>query len=116
MLILPDTVRPKDFLYRPALPSRRGLAMAISIVNGYFCASCCDVAKAKKGESPHPSTDPGNIDDKDRKALRTDDPAVLFGGALSASLSADAVKSVDGTQPADPASARRTGQAVDVLA
>ena len=90
--------------------------MAISIVNGYFCTSCCDVAKAKKGENPHPSSDPGNVDDKDRKALRTDDPAVLFGGALSAPLSADAVKSVDATQPADPASARSVGQTIDVLA
>jgi hypothetical protein len=90
--------------------------MAISIVNGYFCASSCDVAKAKKGENPHPSTDPGNVDNKDRKPLRADDPAVLFGGALSAPLSANAVKFVDETQPADPASARRTGQTVDVLA
>jgi hypothetical protein len=90
--------------------------MAISIVSGYFCASSCDVAKAKKGENPHPSTEPGNADDKDRGASWVDDPAVLFGGALSAPLSADAVKSIDGTQPADPASARRTGQTVDVLA
>jgi hypothetical protein len=90
--------------------------MAISIVNGYFCASSCDVAKAKKGEDPHPSTEPGNVDDKDRGAFQVDDPAVLFGGALSAALSGDAVKPADGTQPADPASARRTGQTVDVLA
>jgi hypothetical protein len=90
--------------------------MAMSIVNGYFCANACDVAKAKKGENPHPSTNPGDVDNKDRNSLRADDPAVLFGGALSAPLSADAVKSLDGTQPADPASARRAGQTVDVLA
>ena len=90
--------------------------MAISIVNGYFCASSCDVAKAKKGEDPHPSTGPGNVDDKDRKTFGADDPAVLFGGALSTVLSADTVKPADGTQPADPASARHTGQTVDVLA
>jgi hypothetical protein len=83
--------------------------MAISIVNGYFCASTCDVAKAKKGENPHPSTEPGNVDDKDREAFRVDDPAVLFGGALSAART-------DGTQPPTSASARRTGQTVDVLA
>ena len=90
--------------------------MAISIVNGYFCASSCDVAKAKKGEDPHPSTGPGNVDDKDREAFPVDDPAVLFGGALNEALSADAVKPADGTQPATSASARRTGQTVDVLA
>jgi pyruvate/2-oxoglutarate/acetoin dehydrogenase E1 component len=90
--------------------------MAISIVNGYFCASSCDVAKAKKGEDPHPSTEPGNLDGKDRKAFRSNDPAVLFGGALGAQLSAETVKHADGTQPADSASTRRTGQTVDVLA
>src|ERR1044072_6202704 len=32
------------------------LRMAISFVNGYLCTSCCDVAKAKRGENPHPRT------------------------------------------------------------
>jgi len=89
--------------------------MAVSIVNGYFCASCCDVSKAKKGENPHPATDPGNLDGKDRASVRTDEPAVQLGGALSA-LSADAVTAIDGTHPTDPAVAQRTGQTVDVLA
>jgi hypothetical protein len=89
--------------------------MATSIVNGYFCASSCDVAKAKKGENPHPSTDPGNVDDKDHKALRTNDPAVLFGGTLSGTR-ADAIATVDEVQPGDPATTRRTGKAVDLLA
>ena len=89
--------------------------MAISIVNGYFCASSCDVAKAKKGENPHPSTEPGNVDDKDREASRVDDPAVLFGGALSGTR-ADAIAAVDEVQPGDPATTRRTGKAVDLLA
>jgi hypothetical protein len=90
--------------------------MAMSIVNGYFCASSCDVAKAKKGENPHPSTDPGAVEGNNRESGRADNPAVLFGGALNAPLSADAVKPADGTQPADPASARRAGQTVNVLA
>jgi len=90
--------------------------MCASIVNGYFCTSSCDVAKAKKGENPHPSTDPGNIDGKDYNSLRANDPAVLFGGTLSEALSAEAVKPADGTQPADPASERHTGQTIDVLA
>ena len=89
--------------------------MAISIVKGYFCASSCDAAKAKKGDNPHPSTDPGNVDDRDRKALRTKDPAVLFGGALSAPRT-DAVAAVDEAQPGDPATTQRTGKTVDLLA
>lgn len=31
--------------------------MSISIVNGYVCASCADVAKAKRGENPAKSED-----------------------------------------------------------
>ena len=88
--------------------------MAVSIVNGYFCASCCDVSKAKKGENPHPVTDPGNLDGKDRAFLRPDEPAVQLGGALSG-LGTNAIAAIDGTQQTDPA-AQRTGQAVDVLA
>jgi hypothetical protein len=29
--------------------------MAISFVNGFMCTSSCDVAKAQKGEDPHPN-------------------------------------------------------------
>ena len=90
--------------------------MAISIVNGYFCASSCDVSKAKKGEDPHPSTDPGNVNGKDRDSSRADGPAVQFGGTLTKTLSADAVQALDGTSPNDPTAAPRTGQTVDLLA
>lgn len=31
--------------------------MSISIVNGYVCASCADVAKARRGENPAKSED-----------------------------------------------------------
>lgn len=31
--------------------------MSISIVNGYVCASCADVAKARRGENPAKSDD-----------------------------------------------------------
>jgi hypothetical protein len=31
--------------------------MSISIVNGYMCASCADVAKARRGEDPAKSED-----------------------------------------------------------
>jgi hypothetical protein len=98
--------------------------MAVSVVNGYFCANSCDAAKAKKGEDPHPSTDSGNVngnDGNDRSSPRADDPAVVFGGSLSSTLQAQAMQSqtvtaTGSTQPDDPAAARRTGLAVDILA
>jgi len=89
--------------------------MGISIVNGYFCANSCDAAKAKKGEDPHPSTDPGNADGSDNSS-RVDNPAVVFGGSLSNTLQSYAVGPTSGAQPDDPAAARRTRLAVDVLA
>jgi hypothetical protein len=95
--------------------------MAVSVVNGYFCANSCDAAKAKKGEDPHPSTDPGSVDGNDRSSPRADDPAVVFGGSLSSTLQAQAMQSqtvaaTGSAQPVDPAAAQRTGLAVDILA
>jgi len=95
--------------------------MAVSVVNGYFCANSCDAAKAKKGEDPHPSTDPGSVDGNDRSSPRADDPAVVFGGSLSSTLQAQAMQSqtvaaTGSAQPVDPAAARRTGLEVDILA
>jgi len=95
--------------------------MAISVVNGYFCANSCDAAKAKKGEDPHPSTDLGSVDGNDRSSARADDPAVVFDGSLSSTPQAQAIQSqavaaTGSAQPDDPASARRTGLAIDILA
>lgn len=73
------------------------------VVNGYACTSGCDVAVAKKGIDPrNPRNDPVKqemLDAKDpakaaRKAVeearearldprRSDDPAVVYGGALA---------------------------------
>jgi len=89
--------------------------MTISVVNGYFCANSCDAAKAKKGEDPHPSTDPGSVGGSNNSS-RADDPAVVFGGSLSNALQTYAVGATSGAQPDDPAAARRTGLAVDILA
>jgi hypothetical protein len=94
--------------------------MAIAVVSGYFCANSCDAAKAKKGEDPHPSPDPGNAGGS-RNSPRADNPAVVFGGSLSNTLQAGAIQSqavaaTSGAQPDDPAAARRTGLAIDVLA
>jgi len=52
--------------------------MAVSIVNGFVCTSSCDVAKARKGEDPHPSS-PAAGEPQD---AIDHGPAVLFGGAL----------------------------------
>ena len=55
--------------------------MSISIVNGYVCYSCCDVAKAKHGEDPHKTL--GQVQDDPAKPGAAQDPAVVFGGALA---------------------------------
>jgi hypothetical protein len=94
--------------------------MSISIVNGFVCTSSCDVAKAKKGEDPHPLTgaakiaaekgesanDPTKVD-----PLSTHDPAVVFGGALA---NLHAVPPVDARALANPANPRSVGAAVDL--
>jgi hypothetical protein len=100
--------------------------MAVSVVNGYFCANSCDAAKAKKGEDPHPSTDPGSVDGNDRSSLRAGDPAVVFGGSLSSTLQTQAIQTQaiqtqalganGGAQPDAPAAAPRTGISVDIIA
>ena len=92
--------------------------MSISVVNGYLCTSCNDVAKAKKGENPHPP--PGS--DKDGKdgvnnASETspfDGPAVTFGGSLSA-LPTNAVDPVAASGPSAEVSPRTVANAVDLL-
>jgi hypothetical protein len=95
--------------------------MAISVVNGYFCANSCDAAKAKKGEDPHPSTGPGSVDGNNNSA-RADNPAVVFGGSLSNTLQAQAVGAtqavgaIGSSQSDAPAAAQRPGLAVDIVA
>lgn len=58
----------------------------ISFVNGFLCTCSCDVSKAKRGEDPHPKTDAAqNLAKPETKdgVVEPDDPAVVFGGALS---------------------------------
>lgn len=91
--------------------------MSISIVNGYFCANSCDVAKAKKGENPHPSTDPRNSEpggpDGRSGGPRADQPAVTFGGALSSLNSTAPTPAVPNSQTT---AARSNGSpALDML-
>ena len=71
--------------------------MAISIVNGFFCTSPCDVAKAKKGQDPHPTLNAAGSDatgrDKqtDGGGSQLDTQSVVFGGALAGIVSANRV-------------------------
>jgi hypothetical protein len=57
--------------------------MTISVVNSFLCFSSCDVAKAMKGENPHPRADAiTKPAEKSPEASRIDEPAVVLGGAL----------------------------------
>jgi hypothetical protein len=96
----------------------------MSMVNGYVCTSSCDVAKAKRGEDPHPALgSDGGVADTGQKrpsdASNADNPAVIFDGALSALTGVTQLASVAPAADAltsDPATARRPGSAVDLLA
>ena len=87
--------------------------MAISFVNGFMCTSSCDVAKAKKGEDPHPNLHTLNEADEKRGGS-LDGPAVVFGGSLAER--SQAVSGVDAAGRAEPASLWTQGFSVDVLA
>ena len=83
--------------------------MVVSIVNGFFCANSCDVSKAKKGEDPHPAI--GNAEaDETQVAGRADQPAVVFGGALSD------IQAGDPARAKAPANLTKSGSVVDLLA
>jgi hypothetical protein len=91
--------------------------MAVSIVNGFFCANSCDVRKAKKGEDPHPSVGTREID-ADRtggpsNVPRFDQPAVLFGGSLSGESEYNLVTAPNDAHAVQPTNLRT--QALDIL-
>jgi hypothetical protein len=92
--------------------------MAISFVNGFMCTSSCDVAKAQKGEDPHPNLHTLDEADgkqgRDGKAGGLDGPAVVFGGSLADP--AQAVTGAAATGRAAPANLWKQGFSVDVLA
>jgi hypothetical protein len=63
--------------------------MSVSIVNGYVCTSCNDVAKAKRGENPAQANGPeqgptGRLPKGDEVRRASEGPAVVLGGSLSA--------------------------------
>ncbi|MBH0238246.1 hypothetical protein [Methylobrevis albus] len=100
------------------------------VVNGFACTSGCDVAVAKKGVDPrNPRNDPVKqemLDAKDpakaaRKAVeearearldprRSDDPAVVYGGALAGRATA-----ATSTAPAGVGTASPLGSRLDIL-
>jgi hypothetical protein len=99
----------------------------VSIVNGYVCFNCTDVANAKKGINPahpkdplHPQTDAQNAL---AAAKAKDNPAVILSGALSnagaangAANSSAATNSSSATQNPTPPASYTTGTQVDVSA
>jgi len=93
--------------------------MAISFVNGYLCTSCCDVAKAKRGENPHPKTAEDKTGEDGKTATKAGDAsgadpsrdrAVTFGGALAGLIDANAVRPAQALDPL-----QTTGSLVDRL-
>ena len=101
----------------------------VSIVNGYVCFNCTDVANAKKGINPahpkdplHPQTDAQNAL---AAAKAKDNPAVILSGALSnagtangtanSSTSTNSSSSTPNSTPPVPYSTA-TGTQVDVSA
>jgi hypothetical protein len=104
--------------------------MSTSVVNGYLCTNCGDVDKAKRGVDPHPplGTD-GDAKGKHKTGTaNADQPAVIFGGVLSAAKAtatgaaqatatgAALVTATGDAQATESASSRPQGFAVDLLA
>ena len=86
----------------------------ISVVNGYFCETPCDVAKAKRGVDPHLSMDPVTGERK-QDGIATDRAAVVFDGALSKALGANSAKPADALQATEPANFWTQKPTVDLL-
>ncbi len=97
--------------------------MAISFVNGFLCASSCDVSKAKQGVDPDPKIDELQNSakpdaTKDATATgkdETDAGAVILGGSLSAMTTAAAVSPAAAAQSPVAARIQAQGQIVNLL-
>ena len=73
----------------------------ISLVNGYVCHDCSDVALAKQGKDPNAK--PGEPQDASHKtggiSAFADQPATILDGALKGLLSANPVAAATATDP-----------------
>jgi hypothetical protein len=106
-------------IYGPAV----GDGSVISFVNGFLCTCSCDVAKAKRGVDPHPSTDAQNPGKPQTKnGVVTDDKgAVTYGGSLAAAsaattaTSATVVTAASAVQSSGQVNAQTQGQVVNLL-
>ena len=95
--------------------------MSISVVNGYLCENSCDVAKAKKGEDPHPKVGSEANETAGKPqgiagSLRVDGPAVVLGGALAMASSSSAIGEPPPAAPITSASPMAYGRVLDILA
>jgi hypothetical protein len=96
--------------------------MAISVVNGFLCTCSCDVAKAKLGQDPHPAEHAARTrNERDGKhgtqdTTRADGPSVVFGGALSETLTGNAAAPASPGQATPGAEFPSQGSIVDILA
>lgn len=74
----------------------------ISLVNGYVCHDCSDVALAKQGKDPNAK--PGEPQDGAHKtggiSAFANQPATILDGALQGLLSANPVTAATATDPA----------------
>jgi hypothetical protein len=81
----------------------------ITFVNGFLCASSCDVSKAKHGVDPHQQTDGAQNSAKPESsesgAAATGDSAVVLDGALKALPAVANIASANIGTPSAPAKA-----------
>jgi hypothetical protein len=89
----------------------------ITVVNGFFCENGCDVAKAKRGEDPHPKIDPQTGQPEKKGALQEarEPEAVTFGGALSDLSASQRVSGVAASDTGQSVSFQTQGLSVDLL-
>ena len=87
----------------------------ITIVNGYVCMTCCEAAKARKGEDPHKATKEiqNELNKHEKAAAAKFGPAVVFGGSLQTAADPAAAKLADPSLGS--ASANTVGTSLDLL-
>jgi len=74
--------------------------MSVTVVNGYLCTTCSEAAKARSGQDPHAPSSTNQT--PDAPSDPTQNPAVVFGGALTgqnAVAPTGAAQSASGSPP-----------------